>query len=98
QAADTKRLMEASYEQKVALIENYRRLITIIRSNLHYYDELIRATEAAVKAGYKAGYDLQTLQNSRAIEELEIKINDLNIQIELAALYYQMRHPQEPSL
>ncbi|HEX5624316.1 MAG TPA: TolC family protein, partial [Sulfuricurvum sp.] len=47
QAADTKRLMEASYEQKVALIENYRRLITIIRSNLHYYDELIRATEAA---------------------------------------------------
>ncbi|MCK9374425.1 MAG: TolC family protein [Sulfuricurvum sp.] len=97
-SADTKRQSEALYEQSLAHIDSYRRTISITEENLRSYGTLIDATKAAVDAGYKAGYDLQTLQNTRSIEKLEIKINELNIQIELASLYSMMRHPQEKPL
>lgn len=96
--ADTKRQMNALYDQTVTLIESYRQTIHITQNNLKYYDELLGATKAAVKAGYKAGYDLQTLQNTRSIEELEIQINEINIQVQLSQLHYQMRHTQESKL
>ncbi|OYZ67263.1 MAG: hypothetical protein B7Y17_00060 [Sulfuricurvum sp. 24-42-5] len=95
QSADAKRQMNALYDQTVALVESYKQTIAITQNNLNYYDELLGATKAAVNAGYKAGYDLQTLQNTRAIEELEIQINEINIQIQLSQLHYQMQHPQE---
>lgn len=96
--ADTKRQMNAMYDQTLALIESYQQTIHITQNNLKYYDELLGATKAAVNAGYKAGYDLQTLQNTRSIEELEIQINEINIQIQLSQLHYQMRHTQEAKL
>lgn len=95
QSADTKRQMDALYDQTVALVESYKQTIAITQNNLNYYDELLGATKAAVNAGYKAGYDLQTLQNTRSIEELEIQINEINIQIQLSQLHYLMQHPQE---
>lgn len=97
-AADIKRQMDAQYEQSLARIESYQQVIAITNENLKFYDELIGATKAAVDAGYKAGYDLKTLQNTKAIEELEIRINEINLQIELASLHYMMHHPQEKSL
>lgn len=93
--ADTKRQVDASYEQSLARIENYQRLIAITQENLLYYDELLETTNAAVKTGYKAGYDLQTLQNTKAIEAKEIAINEINIQIELADLHYMVQLSQE---
>jgi outer membrane protein len=93
ETADIKRQMDAQYEQSIARIKSYQRIIAITGENLKFYSELIDAAKAAVKAGYKAGYDLQTLQNTSAIEELEIKTNEINIQIELAALHYLIRHP-----
>lgn len=98
QTADNKRQMSASYEQTVALVESYKRTISITQENLKFYNELLGATKAAVKAGYKAGYDLQTLQNTYSIEELEINIHEINIQIQLSQLHYQMRHTQESKL
>jgi outer membrane protein TolC len=92
--ADTQRQMDALYDQTVALIESYHKP-SASHDNLTFYDELLKATKAAVNAGYKAGYDLQTLQNTRAIEELEIQINEINIQIQLSQLHYRMRHTQE---
>ncbi|HZF71768.1 MAG TPA: TolC family protein, partial [Sulfuricurvum sp.] len=79
-------------------ISSYQRVIAITKDNLTSYAELINATKAAVDAGYKAGYDLQTIQNTKAIEELEISINEINIQIELATLYTMTRHSQELQL
>lgn len=95
QSTDTKRQMDALYDQTVALVESYKQTISITQNNLKYYDELLGAIKAAVNAGYKAGYDLQTLQNTRSIEDLEIQINEINIQIQLSQLHHQMQHPQE---
>jgi len=96
--ADAKRQMDGIYEQSLSHIESYQRLITITNETLKFYDELITATKAAVDAGYKAGYDLQTLQNTRSIEKLELQINEVNTQIELSTLYFLMRHSQKEPL
>lgn len=89
--ADKRREVEASYQQSLELIDSYRKYIAITSKNLSLYDELIAATKAGVDAGYKTGYDLQTLQNTKTIDEFEIKINEINIQIELAKIYFSLK-------
>ncbi|MDD5052642.1 MAG: TolC family protein [Sulfuricurvum sp.] len=98
QIADSKRQMDALYEQSLSHIASYQHIIDITKDNLKFYEGLINATQSAVKAGFKAGYDLQTLQNTNAIEALEININEINIQIELSTLHYLMHPSQENSL
>lgn len=88
--ADKSREIEALYKQSLELIDSYNDIIAITRKNLTLYDDLIQAIQAGVNAGVKTGYDLQTLQNTKAIEELEIQINEINIQIELAKLHFSL--------
>ncbi|MDD3854494.1 TolC family protein [Sulfurimonas sp.] len=91
QTADTldkERIMRASYMQAVELIKSYGHYIEITSKNLSLYDELISVIQAGVESGYKTGYDLQTLKNSKAIEEYTIKINEINIQLELSKLHF----------
>ena len=94
-AADKQREIDASYRQSLELIESYRRYIEITKKNLILYDELIAATKAGVDAGYKTGYDLQTLQNTKSVDEFEIRINEINIQIELAKLHFALNNDKD---
>lgn len=94
--ADQKRALQAEYAQAIEKVQSYRNYIEITSKNLILYDELIRALQAGVTAGTKTGYDLQTLKNTKAIEELEIKINEINIQIELAKLHFALKASKEP--
>lgn len=89
-AADKRREAIYSYEQIEERIKSYRTYISIISENISLYDELIRVTQAGVTAGTKTGYDLKTLQNSQTIEKLEVAINEINIQIDLAKLYFSL--------
>jgi outer membrane protein TolC len=93
--ADKQRELESAYHQTLEKIESYREYITITANNLSLYDDLIQATQAGVNAGTKTGYDLQTLTNSKKIEELEIKINEINIQIELAKLHFSLKSSKD---
>lgn len=88
--ADKSREIEAIYKQSLELIASYNDVIAITHQNLTLYNDLIQATQAGVNAGVKTGYDLQTLKNTKSIEELEIKINEINIQIELAKLHFSL--------
>ena len=96
-AADKQRELNAQYAQIVEKIQSYREYIAITTNNLTLYDELINVLQAGVNAGTKTGYDLQTLKNTKTIEELEIKINEINIQIEFAKLHFSL-HPTKESL
>jgi outer membrane protein TolC len=93
--ADKRRELESTYRQTIEKLESYREYITITTNNLTLYDDLIQATGAGVTAGTKTGYDLQTLKNSKQVEELEIKINEINIQIELAKLHFSLKPSKE---
>jgi len=95
--ADKKRELNAQYAQVFEKIQSYRDTIAITSKNLILYDELIGILQAGVNAGTKTGYDLQTLKNTKAIEELEIKINEINIQIEFAKLHFSL-HPSKENL
>lgn len=95
--ADKKRELNAQYAQVFEKIQSYRDTISITSKNLILYDELIGVLQAGVNAGTKTGYDLQTLTNTKAIEELEIKINEINIQIEFAKLHFAL-HPSKENL
>lgn len=94
-AADKHRELEATYTQIIEKIESYREYNTITSQNLTLYDDLLQAIQAGVNVGTKTGYDLQTLQNTKAIEELEIKINEINIQILLAQLHFALNPSKE---
>lgn len=87
---DKQRELEAAYGQIQERLKSYHAYIDIISKNVTLYDELISATKAGVDVGSKTGYDLQTLNNSQTIEQLEIDINKLNIQIELSNLYFSL--------
>lgn len=92
---DKERRTKASYAQSLELIQNYRSQIEITSKNLALYDELIATIKAGVDAGVKTGYDLQTLKNSKAIEEQTIKINEINIQLELAKLHFALKNSKD---
>lgn len=93
--ADKKRELNAQYAQVFEKIQSYRDTISITSKNLILYDELIGILQAGVNAGTKTGYDLQTLKNTKTIEELEIKINEINIQIEFAKLHFALNPSKE---
>ncbi|MDD3835614.1 MAG: TolC family protein [Sulfurimonas sp.] len=91
QVADTYRSTKASYAQSVELVESYRSYNEITSKNLSLYDELIEAIEAGVNTGEKTGYDLEIIKNTKSIEKLNIKLSEINIQIELAKLHFALK-------
>lgn len=88
QIEDEKIAQKAAYEESQELIKNYKEYIEITEKNLSLYDQLIFITKQGFKAGYKSGYDLQTIVNTKKIDVLEIKINESNIQLELIKLHF----------
>lgn len=88
QTLDREREEDAYYDQIRANIDAYKEYISLTRENLALYDDLITATAAGVETGYRSGYDLETLRNTKRIDEYEIRINELNIQLELVKLHY----------
>lgn len=95
EALDKERLLGVSYMQSRELIKSYSHAIEISAKNLLLYDELIAVIKAGVESGYKTGYDLQTIKNSKAIEEYAIKINEINIELELAKLHFALNTTKE---
>jgi outer membrane protein TolC len=91
QMLEQKREQNAYYKQVRSNIESFEEYIVLTQKNLALYKELLDVTSKAVNAGYKAGYDLKTLQNTNAIDECEISINEINIQLELVKLHFMVR-------
>ncbi|GHV03904.1 hypothetical protein AGMMS50229_04110 [Campylobacterota bacterium] len=62
--------------------------IKILRENILLFDSLINATSAQVKTGSASRFDLDMLNNSKRIDEIEIELNKIAIEIERAKLFY----------
>lgn len=78
----------ALYEAGESKIKNYEAYKLVTQDNITLYTNLIDIVQKALKSGLKTGYDLQTLQNTKKIDELELEISDINIQIEIAELIF----------
>ena len=84
---DKKRELRALYEQVAQNMKHYDRKIALARSNSELYTELLKETQELYKAGYKTEFDVQNLENSVAIQQLDTQIFVIDTQIELLNLY-----------
>ncbi|MDR1450735.1 MAG: TolC family protein [Helicobacteraceae bacterium] len=76
------------YAQSKNAIEATQKNIEVSKENIALYDSLIRVARAQTQSGDRSRFDLQTLENSRQSDQLEIESSGIAVQIELAKLYY----------
>ncbi|MDR2638233.1 MAG: TolC family protein [Helicobacteraceae bacterium] len=76
------------YAQSKSAIDAAKQSVDVSKENIALYDSLIRVTRAQTQSGSLSRFDLQTLENSRQSDLLEIESSQIAIQIELAKLRY----------
>jgi outer membrane protein TolC len=84
---DKKRELKALFEQVMHNIENYEKKIALSNENKKLYRKLLHDTQELFAAGYKTEYDVNTLQNSLEIQDIDTKIFEIDKQLELLNLY-----------
>lgn len=84
---DKKRELKAVYEQVIQNIERFDKKIVLSRENQEIYEKLLNDTKELFAAGYKTEYDVALLANSLEIQKLDVKIAELDRQLELLTLY-----------
>ncbi len=89
---DKKRELLAIYEQVMQNIENYDKKKTLSIENRDIYEKLLLDTKELFKAGYKTEYDVGLLENSVEIQKIDLKIFDIDKQLELLTLYEMYKH------
>lgn len=75
------------FEQVQKNLKNYDFKIGLSKQNLELYKKLLKDTQELFNAGYKSGYDVELLQNSYTMSELDVKIYEIDKQLELLNLY-----------
>lgn len=89
EVADVETERQAFYQQQMIKVRDYEEYTQLTQENMDIYRELIDVAQKGFKTGYSSGYDLQTLENTQKIDELELEINRINIQIALAQLHFE---------
>jgi len=84
---DKRRELTAIFEQVMQNIQNYDNKKNLSSENLDIYNELLSETKDLYTAGYKTEYDVNLLQNSVDIENINMKIFEIDKQLELLTLY-----------
>jgi len=84
---DKRRELHALFEQVMHNIQNYDKKISLSNENIKLYSKLLKDTKDLYKAGYKTQYDVETLQNSLKIQNIDSKLFELDKQLALLTLY-----------
>lgn len=86
-AQDKQRELDALFEQVIQNIDNLDKKKSLSIENIDIYQKLLDDTKELYSVGYKTEYDVETLQNSVTISELDSKIYEIDKQLELLSLY-----------
>ncbi|EQB40561.1 transporter [Sulfurimonas hongkongensis] len=84
---DRKRELKALFEQVMQNIKNFEKKILLSIDNKKLYEKLLFETQEMYSAGYKTSYDVDLLKNSVAIQSIDLKIFEIDKQLELLTLY-----------
>ncbi len=84
---DKKKEQKLLFEQVQKNLKNYDFKIALSLENIELYKKLLVDTKQLFEAGYKSRYDVELLQNSYNISELDVKIYEIDKQLELLNLY-----------
>jgi len=88
---DLKNQMEQEFESTLTQIDTYKKYNKIINDNITLYNELIKVNSVSNQAGMSSKYDLEILQNTKAINQYDLAINNVNIQLEYTKLYFKIK-------
>ncbi len=84
---DRKRELKAIFEQVMQNIENFEKKKLLSVENRDIYEKLLSDTQELFRAGYKAEFDVELLQNSVEIQKSDVEIYEIDKQLELLTLY-----------
>jgi len=84
---DKQKELTAIYEQVMQNIENLQKKKELSIENEEIYESLLSDTKEMFSAGYKTKYDVDLLQNSVNIQKMDVKIYEIDKQLELLTLY-----------
>ncbi|MEA1956482.1 MAG: TolC family protein [Campylobacterota bacterium] len=84
---DKKRVMVSLYDQVTQNISNFKKKIELSTQNKEIYQKLLVDTKKLYEVGYKTEYDVEVLSNSFEIQNLDIKVLEIDKQLELLSLY-----------
>jgi hypothetical protein len=84
---DKKRELKALFEQVMQNINNFEKKRMLSVENRDIYEKLLSDTRDLFNAGYKTDYDVELLQNSVEIQKIDLKIFEIDKQLELLTLY-----------
>jgi len=79
--------LKSIFEQVMQNIKNLERKKLLSLENRKIYAKLLNDTQELYSAGYKTGSDVQILENSVEISEINAKIFEYDKQLELLTLY-----------
>ncbi len=84
---DKKRLLIVIYDQVIQNVDNFKKKIELSKENKGIYQKLLEDTKKLYEVGYKTAYDVEVLENSYNIQELDVRVLELDKQLELLTLY-----------
>ncbi|MDQ1244473.1 MAG: hypothetical protein QG565_813 [Campylobacterota bacterium] len=84
---DRKRELKAIFEQVMQNIDNFEKKKQLSVENMDIYEKLLADTKELYRAGYKAEFDVELLQNSVEIQKGDVEIYEIDKQLELLTLY-----------
>jgi len=84
---DKRRELNALFEQVMHNIENFNKKIALSNENIEIYAKLLADTKNLFAAGYKTQYDVETLQNSLKIQNIDSRVYKIDKQLALLTLY-----------
>ncbi|MFT5661391.1 MAG: hypothetical protein ACI9TV_002037 [Sulfurimonas sp.] len=86
-AIDKERELNALFEQVMQNLNNLEKKKVLSLENISIYSKLLEDTKELFSAGYKTEYDVETLENSVGISQINFKIYEVDKQLELLSLY-----------
>lgn len=79
QLSDKLNELSLEYDTMMLKIKNFKERIDLASEDIELYSELLQLNKQEFEAGYKTADDVVTIENSKKIRELDLKIYYLNI-------------------
>jgi outer membrane protein TolC len=84
---DKRRELKALFKQVFHNIENFDKKIALSNENIDIYSRLLSDTKELFSVGHKTQYDVDTLENSLKIQNIDSQVYEIDKQLSLLTLY-----------
>ena len=88
---DKKREEKMIFKNAIAKVNSLDSKIEIAKTNIILYNSLVTQIKEQLEVGMKTPSDLETIQNSKKIKQLEIESLKIDQQMELLEIYYRIQ-------